>query len=166
VGGAAQTPRKRALSRWLSAALLSSLLSAALGLAAYSAPSAAETVYRWRDARGHLVVSDRPPADKSIPYERVETGRGLAPERVWQAPGTEDTPEAAPVLEPDGEADLPPFKKDATVCAAARKNLEILNTSPRVRVANAAGELVYLSEEERNEQREEARRIAAINCED
>ena len=55
--------------------------------------AAAAKIYRWTDARGELVISDRPPDDQSIPYETVDMGGGglrrpPAPADAGDAPPT------------------------------------------------------------------------------
>jgi hypothetical protein len=75
---------------------LSLLLALAAGIAAPGA-GAADTYYRWKDERGKLVVSDRPPTDPDIEYEvvsqrsslvrRVRSGEGAVPPEVVPRPG-------------------------------------------------------------------------------
>jgi len=128
---------------------------------------AAETYYRWKDERGKLVVSDRPPTDPEIEYEvvsqrtslvrRVPRGEGAVPAEVTPRPGNRfeqvDTDEAE-------------VEKNPEACARARTNLETLNTSARIRIRDPdTGEMRYLTEEEKLTQRERAEETIRVHCE-
>jgi hypothetical protein len=136
----------------------------------YSAADAATTYYRWKDDNGKLVVSDRPPSDEDISYEvvtpstsiirRVESGEGAVPPETVPSPGNEFEPE-------DTSADeLQVARKNPEICARAQKNLETLNTTARIRIHDSdSGELRYLTEDEKEAQREKARDVIRAHCE-
>ena len=128
---------------------------------------AADTYYRWKDERGKLVVSDRPPTDPDIEYEvvsqrtslvrRVRPGEGAVPAEVVPRPGNRfeqvDTGEAM-------------TEKNPEACARARTNLETLDTSARIRIRDPdTGEMRYLTEEEKVTQRERAEETIRVHCE-
>jgi hypothetical protein len=136
-----------------------------------SAPALSQqgTYYRWKDERDRLVVSDRPPQDPSIEYEvvsprsslvrRVSPGEGAVPPETTPRPGNEFER-----VDPDaGESRVP---KNPETCARAQSNLATLETAARIRIRDPeTGELRYLSEEEKEEQRERARSNIRIHCE-
>ena len=147
-------------------ATLSLLLALAVGAPAPDA-DAAETYYRWKDERGKLVVSDRPPTDPDIEYEvvsqrtslvrRVRPGEGAVPPEVTPRPGNrfEQVETGDPMVEKNPEA-----------CARARTNLETLDTSARIRIRDPdTGEMRFLTEEEKVTQRERAEETIRAHCE-
>jgi hypothetical protein len=140
-------------------------LSAFPGFAA----AAEDTYYRWRDAQGKLVVSDRPPQDSQIEYEvvsqrsnlmrRVSPGEGAVPPEVVPRPGNEFTQVDSNV--PRMEA----IARNPESCARATANLETLNSTARIRIRDEeTGELRFLSEEEKEVQRTKARDIMRVHC--
>ena len=158
--GGARCGRQRVL------AALSLLLALSAG-APVPSVDAADTYYRWKDERGKLVVSDRPPADPDIEYEvvsqrtslvrRVRPGEGAVPPEVVPRPGNrfEQVETGEPMMEKNPEA-----------CARARTNLETLDTSARIRIRDPdTGEMRYLTEEEKVTQRERAEETIRVHCE-
>lgn len=147
-------------------AALALLLVLATGAPAPGA-DAAETYYRWKDDRGNLVVSDRPPTEPDIEYEvvsqrtsfvrRVRPGEGAVPAEVTPRPGNrfEQVETGEPMVEKNPEA-----------CARARTNLETLDTSARIRIRDPdTGEMRYLTEEEKITQRQRAEETIRVHCE-
>ena len=141
-------------------------------LALVDAPSAeaADTYYRWRDERDKLVVSDRPPTDPNIEYEvvsqrssmarRVAPGEGAVPPEVDPRPGNEF--EQVDLSRQEMEV----VRKNPESCARAMANLETLNTSARIRIRDPeTGELRFISEEEKETQRQKARETIRVHCE-
>lgn len=150
--------------------LIPALATLCISLAWPLASTAAGTYYRWKDDRGKLVVSDRPPVDDSITYEvvspnstlvrRVNPGKGAVPPETDPRPGNEfdqvDT----------REEQVQVAKKNPEMCARAEANLETLNTAARVRIRDEdTGQLRFLTEEEKEAQREKARSIERVHCE-
>lgn len=145
--------------------LIAAITVAALLLPPLTA-GAAQSYYRWRDEQNNLVVSDRPPADPDIPYEvvdqkstkirRVAPGTGAVPAETTPRPGNE--------FEPVEQTEA--IRKNPESCARARANLETLNTAARIRIRDGeTGELRFLSEEEKELQRQKARDIMRVHCE-
>ncbi|MFV8817834.1 DUF4124 domain-containing protein [Haliea sp. E17] len=139
----------RKAGKWgLAAVLLLTLQGAAAG-----------SIYRWLDASGNTVVSDRPPP-AGTEYEVVSgtTGHVVPP-----PPEPETTPQATSgmqiVQEPPKlpNAGAPPpaqttgFRpdKDPELCKQARANKLMLDTKPRIRITDENGELRFLTDEER-----------------
>lgn len=127
-------------------------------------------VYRWTDADGNLVVSDRPPADASIRYELVSprTSRPSSPPAPTgsASSGTESSTggEASDAAPGAAGSTGPSVVKDPDICAAARSNLNTLETFARIRVRGADGEMRYLDESEKEAQRDEARALIRLHC--
>ena len=121
--------------------------------------------YRWIDDRGNPVHSDRPPP-KGVDYEVITTGsslvrevdadEGVVPAEVEPRVGNEfeqvDTAAAK-------------IEKNPEFCQRARDNLNTLDTVARIRLRNDQGELRYIDEAEKEEQRKRARETIAVHCE-
>jgi hypothetical protein len=142
--------------------------SVALLLAATSLQAgASDTFYRWQDERGNPVNSDRPPP-AGTPYEIISTESSMV-RRVNSA-------DAPPGKSGDGgEGEAPnqtvvyrgqsQVEKNPEFCAQARENLATLEVAPRVRLRGDDGEYRYLTDEEREEQKKNARDTIAVHCE-
>ncbi len=132
------------------------------------ASAAGGTYYRWIDASGTEVNSDRPPP-AGIEYETVSTTTNLLQREVPQeAPATEPAQSVPPkedkgAAAPAGSAGTI-IKKNPEYCEAARKNLETLNTKARIRLSDADGNIRYIDEKEKAEQRANAEAIIAQHC--
>jgi len=125
---------------------------------------AADAHYRWTDKWGNPVHSDRPPP-KGIDYEVVASGTslvrkvnsavGVVPARIEPSIGNDfEQVETRP----------DPVKKNPEICERARENLTTLNTYARIRIRDDQGEYRYIDEEEKEEQRNEARSLIAVHC--
>ena len=131
------------------------------------AANASDTFYRWEDARGNPVNSDRPPP-AGTPYEVISTESSMV-RRVNTADAPpaagDDKPEQAPSEQTTrvvgGQVKI---VKNPEVCAQARENLATLEVAPRVRLRGADGEYRYLTDEERQEQEKRARDTIAVHC--
>ena len=148
---------------------LSATLLAILLIVAAMPTQAADTYYRWKDERGKLVVSDRPPPDPNTEYEvvsqrstlvrRVQPGEGAVPPEVTPRPGNE-------FEQVDTRVEIEAVKKNPESCARAKANLETLNTTARIRIRDKeTGELRFISEEEKDVQRQKARDTIRVHCE-
>jgi len=130
-----------------------------------SLAAAGGTYYRWIDASGTPVSSDRPPPT-GIQYEILSTTTNRINVGVTDETSTE----------PDGKADLnhkveatksptqPRYKKDPKACANAMKNLEILQSRARIRLADGNGNYRYVGQEEKEAELAKAEAIIAKNC--
>ena len=143
-----------------------SLLILVAGLIAMTSPvsQAGESYYRWNDKWGNPVHSDRPPPE-GIDYEVVSPGTSL----VRKVDSTEGVVPAK--IEPSIDNDFEqtetrpdPVKKNPEICERARENLTTLNTYARVRLRDDQGEYRYITEEEKEAQRNEARSLIAAHC--
>ncbi len=136
--------------------------------------SAATNHYRWIDERGDTVMSDRPPA-AGIEYEVISVGSNLV--QPVDDEEAEDAEQAEPASEQSnpttGASSEPTYvktkikepEKDPALCEQAKQNLDILKTSPRIRMRREDGEVAYMSDEDKAEQSKRAENIIAIHCE-
>ena len=136
----------------------------ALTLSSLSA-SAGQVYYRWVDERGDPVHSDRPPP-RGTEYEvistnsrmvrQVDADEGAVPPEVEPRVGNEfEQVNTAPKM----------IEKNPEFCQRARDNLQTLNTAARIRLRDDQGELRYINEEEKAEQRKAAEATIAAHCE-
>jgi hypothetical protein len=149
---------------------LSSAVATAVVLISLSglAGAAGGTYYRWVDASGTEVNSDRPPP-AGIEYETVSTTTNLLqPGKTQEAPATGEAPSTLPAEEKSAAAPASStgsiIKKNPEYCEAARKNLETLSTHARIRLSDADGNIRYIDEKEKAEQRATAEAIIAQHC--
>ena len=113
-----------------------------LGALCVSAPiQADETYYRWLDAQGETIISDRPPAP-GVDYEIVSTRSTFSQTVSGEGEAEEEPVEEATVGN----------QADAEWCRIAKENLETLKTTKRVTMRDDNGELKLLSKEEQDEQ--------------
>jgi hypothetical protein len=127
--------------------------------------AAADSHYRWLDSRGNTVLSDRPPP-AGTDYEVISTRSGL--KRVVKgdegAVPREVTPKVGNEFTPVPRGTETASLKNPEICNIARKNLETLNTFARVQVRNEQGDFQYLSDEEKEAQRNEAETLIRQHC--
>jgi len=136
------------------------LVLALAGLSAH----ASSTYYRWQDARGNPVHSDRPPP-AGTPYEVISTGSNLM-RKVGADEGAVPAtiePTVGNDFEPV-KTKAEPVKKNPEQCKRAQENLETLNTKVRIQIRNDQGELRPISEEEKAIQRKQAMDAIAVHC--
>lgn len=142
---------------------------ALLSLAGAQAVGAAN-LYRWTDSEGNPVISDRPPPH-GVEFETIST-RSSVVERVQDenstaADAASEAAEAEPERDTEMRVEVEPkasiYKKNPENCKRARDNLEILEL-PRIRIVDENGEGRFLTEEEREEQRNQAREAIAQSC--
>lgn len=130
-----------------------------------SAIGAGDTYYRWKDASGTPVNSDRPPP-AGIEYDVITTNTNLKRE-VNSMEETPPVENSEPNKKLEGEspvAQATVAAKDPAACKQARLNLETLTTSARIRVADGNGNYRYLNEDEKEAQRNNAEAVIARDC--
>lgn len=141
------------------------VLATAAGMLASSLSMAAgQTYYRWKDDRGNVYHSDRPPpkgteyevvSTKSYDIRRVEGDEGAVPLDTTPEPGNE--------FETFPKEETAP-KKSAEMCARAQENLATLQNGGRIRLRDENGEFRFLSEEEKADQMTRAQAVIDQNC--
>lgn len=134
-----------------------------LTLASYQA-GAGEVVYRWNDADGNPVNSDRPPplgtdyeviSTSSSMVREVDSNEGAVPLTV--KPTADNN--FKPVI-----ANKPAVEKNPEICARAKDNLVQIDSHARIRLRDDKGEIRYLSEEEKNAERKKAQDAVKAYC--
>jgi hypothetical protein len=137
-------------------------------LMAGSAQAVADSaLYRWKDSEGNPVMSDRPPP-LGVQYETISTKssivhrvEGEAPPEPVTAPKPAAQPEPAQVA---GKEPSSLHEKNPEYCAAARKNLEVIDRAPRIRMDDGEGGLRYITDEERAAQRQNNLEVIEAHC--
>lgn len=158
----------------ISAHLWSKRLAAtcALGVLVWAGSNsvAASELYRWQDANGNPVISDRPPPS-GTPYTtlngskygvkgRRASVRPLPPSTASQARPATSKEQAPKIIEVPAVRDTDPSK-----CEAAKENQFKLSNFPRIRVQEENGAVRFLSREEIQTQIETANRAIERYCE-
>ncbi|MEM9530689.1 MAG: DUF4124 domain-containing protein [Pseudomonadota bacterium] len=146
------------------------------GLLLASLPlTAAETLYRWVDADGNVYFSDRPPETQEA--EQIEVDAELSDRR--RIAGREQLKESERALNQNRidralsaqelaalEVEREKARQQRQIrCEDARYNLEVLSTVGPVFSRNAAGERVYVEDEQRDQQIAEYEQKVSEYCE-
>lgn len=118
----------------------------------------AAKVYTWTDSKGVVHFGERPPKDVKATLVKTRTGH------------SDPTPAPA-VTQPantNAAASTDPQQtslKDPERCAKAKNNLSVLNSVARIKTVNEEGITVYLTEEDKAQQRIIAQQIIDDACE-
>ena len=157
-----------------------------LGLLALAATAAsAQSIWKWRDRDGHVMVSDRPPGpeipDKDI-LQRPNAARLPAasgdtaqPVAAAASAGTDKDLEArknklaqsqAAAKEAKANADKERLGAEkAQNCQRARNQLQMLQSGTRMARANDKGEREFLDDKARADEISRAQQQITANCE-
>lgn len=140
----------------------------ALVLLCFSIPSHG-AIYKWVDEDGVTQFSQFPPSQQEA--ERVRGAArpaedpGAARERLQQKlDGFDQRQETESVSREEQAAQQEQQALRQRNCEAARHNLEILARGGRTRIRTESGETTYLTEEQRQERLETARKAVQENC--
>lgn len=114
----------------------------------------AEKVYTWTDSKGVVHFGERPPQNVKATLIKTRTGHSDPTPAPAVTPPSAATP-AAPASS----------TKDPERCAKAQNNLNVLNSVARIKTVNADGITVYLTEEDKAEQRVIAQQMIDEACE-
>ena len=143
----------------------------ASALAAASAPSGAATLYRWTDANGTPVISDRPPpqgtAYNTLDGARYGTSGSLSAPQKSEANAavTEERADSNTTAEPETNvATATVVEKRPDLCEQARDNVFKLETFPRIRTTDDDGTVRFMTEDEISGQLETAKKVTEANC--
>lgn len=114
----------------------------------------AEEYYKWVDDQGVTHYGERPPKNTAASKGKTQTGHST------------HTPYTATQDATDNAANTSNTEdqKDPERCKAARKNLEIINTSARIKVKGDDGEFSYLSPEEIAKRKQDAQQAVKESC--
>lgn len=150
-------PRKPLATALVLASFLASLALSSNSLAARS-------FYKWVDQAGVTHYTTTPPPGQKATLVKTYGDKN----RPTSSPEPSQSKKAkvATSDKPGSESDTskPQYQKNPEYCRQARKNLTTIDSSNRVRLKDASGQLRYLSHEEKNERRDEALKAIKINC--
>ncbi len=143
--------------------ILPALVLLCFSIASHSA------IYKWVDENGVTQFSEFPPSQ-----QEAEQVRGAAPptedpdaarERLQQRlDGFDQRREAESVRREEQAAQQEQQALRQRNCEVARHNLEIMARGGRTRILTESGEATYLTEEQRLERLETARKAVQENC--
>ncbi len=162
-----QDPRPLLARRVLAVA---AAVAAVVALGPLASPAAA-AVYKWVDLQGHVHYSDRPPppdgkllsVDTSAPHGRSERGNDAPPPRTQQAPASTPAPTTGPAATPEAMArlkqtvDSDVSNAQADQCKKAQEKYQLEVHSRRLYKDGANGERIYLSDQELETERLQAK---------
>ncbi len=140
----------------------------ALVVAGLGSPSAfAERgYYKWVDSRGNPQHSDRPPPP-GVEYEFISTETGfrrrVTKEEASQGGSSAPAMPAAPRPTPTAAEQQVAIEKNPELCDRAKANLDTLNSNARVRIRDG-DDIRYLTDEEKEVQRQKAQDLIAVHC--
>ncbi len=135
--------------------------------------SAAEDYYVWVDENGVTNYAERNPEGVRAKYvSKSQTfGRRILEEIEEETPESEKNTTAKKEIDPDALVDEDAAVLAAEMAAIKRKNCEIgknnlaqLKAFSRIRVTDEKGENRILTEEEKAQRTEEARKVIRENC--
>lgn len=161
-----QTTRPGTANRLISGLIL---LAACLPVT----PLQAEDIYKWVDGNGktHYTQMPPPPGIEAILIRskaRPLSDTASAPPVTEQAaPAPDDTDEPAgdaddPTTQAGREADIARTMQEN--CLKARNNLEVLNRGGNIQYRTSSGEIIRLTEEQRQQRIEEANEQIRLLC--
>lgn len=135
--------------------LIGLFATCALALCATNTMAAKGKVYTWTDDKGVVHYGERPPKDSQAAL--VKTRSGHSDPTPTASPNTSATQSsvATTTTRPAGDPER---------CQKAQENLKVLNNAARIRTQNADGVMVYLSEDDKAEQRRQMEEIIAQEC--
>ncbi len=110
--------------------------------------SHAAGIQKWIDDDGQIHYGDRPPAkvtSEEIKVNRPPTNPGRPLPRLGDSSPDENADEY-PDNQPPGEATSDEQARE--VCEQARKDLQVIQRSPRIRLRQADGTSRYMTQEE------------------
>lgn len=128
---------------------------------AVSQTALAQKVYTWTDAKGVVHYGEHPPKNVKATLVKTRTGHS----DPTPAPATGAQPATATTGAQPAAANPAAALKDPERCSQARANLDMLNTVARIRTQNADGVMVYLTEEDKAQQRTQMQQIIDQACE-
>jgi Domain of unknown function (DUF4124) len=113
--------------------------------------------YRWKDTAGNTHYSDRPPEGVESEFIKFATGKRAKPPAEEAAENAQKSASGDPK-----KMEILP-EKDPKLCKQAQGNLAAL-ASARIRITESDGTQRILTEEEKEEQRGNARKFIKLHC--
>ncbi len=117
-------------------------------------------LYRWTDENGQVKYSDRPPEGIESTFIKLSTGKSSKVNDASSDSST--TTEETNKLKPGEQLEVM-AEKDPALCKQATNNLKALKGA-RIRITEPDGSKRFLTEDEKEGQRENARKFIKINC--
>ncbi|MFO8025547.1 DUF4124 domain-containing protein [Thiohalophilus sp.] len=142
-------------------------LFALLLLLALATPMALAATYKYQDESGNTVYSQNPPENLDIPYEVMSNISSHARPGSDSAPAASSRPSPRPQQDEEENDTVAREQQQAEQmrkenCKAAKKNLEIYTVYRRIR--NEEGEVVRISDDERQQKVDEAKQAIQDFC--
>lgn len=116
--------------------------------------ASADNYYKWIDEEGITHYSETPPKNTKSTQGKTQTGHS--------APSTYTPSETQ--TDPHSNTSDQQLTKDPERCKAAKSNLDIINTSSRIKVKGDDGEFSYLSPEAVAKRKKEAQQAVKESC--
>ncbi|MFT5691455.1 MAG: hypothetical protein ACI92E_000784 [Oceanicoccus sp.] len=117
-------------------------------------------LYRWTDENGRTQYSDRPPENIESKFIKLSSGKSSKSNNSDKSSSADSGQKEG--LEPGKALEVMPAK-DPALCLQAQKNLKALEGA-RIRITEPDGSKRFLTEDEKEGQRENARKFIKINC--
>lgn len=127
-------------------------------LASGSAIAAKDNVFTWTDDKGVVHYGERPPKDSQA--RQIKTRTGHSDPIPATTPNTQDKTSTTQANSP-----VATTFKNPERCNTARKNLELLNTVARIKIADEAGVQRLLTDDEKAAQRIAMQEVIDQACE-
>lgn len=127
-----------------------------VALSASNTFAAKDKVFTWTDDKGVVHYGERPPKDSQARLIQTRTGH------------SEPTPSPVPATPPattTSKSEAGESFKDPERCNTAQKNLELLNTVARIKIAGDDGVQRVLTEDEKVAQRTAMQAVIDQACE-
>jgi hypothetical protein len=134
-------------------------------LASISPAMARDKMFRWIDANGTPVLSDRPPPAGTA-YTLVDPLNQNS-QSLRRRPDASSEPASSSVqsaISPTLAGARVVIEKKPELCERARDNIFKLETFPRIRATDADGTVRFLTDQERAERLNTARAVEQANC--
>jgi hypothetical protein len=126
----------------------------------HTAQAGKKGYWTWTDDKGDPQYSDRPPEGVDAVFVAKNTTNSAVSSPYNAASDKDGTASAAGGSQGQMEA---VYNKDPAICEQAKNNLAKLK-SAKVRITEPDGSKHYLTEDEKNAQRERNQRIIDLNC--
>lgn len=157
-----------------------------LGLLALATTAAsAQSIWKWRDRDGHVMVSDRPPGPEipdrdilqrpSVAHVPPASSDGASPPGSAASTGTDKDLEARKNKLVQAQAAAKEAKTNAAKerlaaekaqnCQRARNQLQMLQSGVRMARANDKGEREFLDDKARADETARTQQLISANCE-
>ncbi len=131
-------------------------------------PAFAAGVYKWVDENGVIHYSDKKPDHQSSEQLNVRTSPAPKaqdrPSAQDQNKALSDKNEVERLRKQQAEETAQADARQSERCDAARKNLETLRTTARIREEGADGELRYLTPEDILDRKKQSQSILENEC--